>query len=178
MVLFTKSFLVNCESDLFFIQLQDSFPEYIKHYQKKIIDEYKIIEKKDNKIVVNIKKDNVLQFIPKSFVSLVSKQFIDSVTSWKELQEFDNELKTITWTSSPIDNHAKIYNLFGKTTFSLENENSCKVTLSFEFHFLPEASHSQMQRIIFGMLEKQIPYIIFYQIKNLYVSFANHQKSL
>jgi len=117
-------------------------------------------------------------YIPKSVLNLVSKNFLETITIWKENNIFDDETQTIIWTSEPNDSSLPIYSLQGKTVIKPSTqENQCIVHIEFDFVFSLDIKNNVLKYFIHQILEKRIPLIIYNQTKQIYISFAKYLNS-
>jgi len=179
MVFLTKNFILSVDSINLFKELQDSYLDFLGDQQKSGINELEIIEKSLSKIILNLKKDNVLQFIPSVLLSTSSKNFIKNLTMWTEISNYDNETLTINWECFPTEKSLCVYTLKGSTILSQTPENNCNVCISVDFNFLPEFKNkNSIQKLLLSIFEKQIPFIVYQQMKSIYESFVGYINSL
>ena len=173
MVFLTKYFILNIDPINLFKELQESYLDFLGDQQKSGINELEIVEKSVSKIILNLQKDNVLQFIPSVLLSKSSKNFIKNLTMWTELSNYDNETLTINWECFPTEKSIDIYTLKGSTKLSHIPENNCNVCISVDFNFLPEfKNQNSIKKLLLNIFEKQIPFIVYQQMKSVYVSFV------
>jgi hypothetical protein len=178
MVYFSQEFIIPCHYKKFYQEIIQTLPQFIQNHADSIIDECTIISSQDNKRTLILKKKNILMYIPKSVLNLVSKNFLETITIWKENNIFDDETQTIKWASEPNDSSLSIYSLQGKTVIkpSLQ-ENECIAYIEFDFVLSFDLKNNVLKYFIHQILEKRIPMIIFNQTKQIYVSFAKYLNS-
>jgi hypothetical protein len=178
MVYFTHDFIIPCHHNKFYKEIIQTLPQFIQNHADNIIDECKIISSQNNERTLIFKKNNILMYIPKSVLNLVSKNFLETMTMWKEKNEFDDETQTIVWTSEPNDSSLEIYFLKGKTVIKPSTqENQCIVQIEFDFVLSLDIKNNMLKYFIHQILEKRIPMIIYNQTKQIYISFAKYLNS-
>jgi hypothetical protein len=117
-------------------------------------------------------------YIPKSVLNLVSKNFLETITIWKENNIFDDETQTIIWTSEPNDSSLTIYSLKGKTVIKpTAQEDECIAHIEFDFVLSFDIKNNFLKYFVHQILEKRIPLIIYNQTKQIYISFASYLNS-
>jgi hypothetical protein len=173
MVFLTKNFILNIDSTNLFIELQESYLDFLGEQQKSGINKLEIVEKSLSKIILNLQKDNVLQFIPSILLSKSSKNLIKNLTMWTEISNYDNETLTINWECFPTEKSLCVYTLKGSTILSQTLENNCNVCISVDFNFFPEfKNQNSIKKLFLNIFEKQIPFIVYQQMKSVYESFV------
>lgn len=178
MVYFTNDFIIPCHHNKFYIEIIQTLPQFIQDYADNIIDECTIISNQNNQRICFFKKNNILMYIPKSVLNLVSKNFLETMTTWKEKNEFDDSTQTILWTAEPNDSSLPIYALKGKTVIKPGSQPlECIVHIEFDFVLSLDIKNNMLKYFIHQILEKRIPMIIYNQTKQIYISFASYLNS-
>lgn len=178
MVYFSHDFIIPCHYNHFYNEIIQTLPQFIQNNATNIIDECKVLSNQNNQRTLIFKKTNILMYVPNSVLSRVSSSFLETMTVWKEKNEFDDTTQTILWTSEPNDSSCKIYFLKGKTVIKpLGQDNQCIVHIEFDFVLLLDIKNTMLKYFIHQILEKKIPTIICNQTKQIYISFAKHLNS-
>jgi len=178
MVYFTQHFIIPCHDTKFYKEIKQTLPHFIQKHTQNIIDECTVVSNQENERNYVFKKNNILMYIPKSVLNLVSKNFLETITIWKENNQFDDATQTIIWTSEPNDSSLPIYSLRGKTVIKPGGQpDECIVQIEFDFVLTFDVKNNVLKYFIHQVLEKRIPLIIFNQTKQIYISFASYLNS-
>lgn len=178
MVKYTNSLIIPCESSKFLHYLMYLFYDYMKSNEgKKYIDSYEILSvewassnilKRKSRII----KKNIFQFIPQGILLMLPKNITDNCFNHIEETEINLNNNIITW-NVYADCAQKLFNLHGNTVIqSINNNTSSLITVSliFEFDKKIDIKNLTLLYILNNIIAKQIPLIIFKNIKMIYQS--------
>jgi hypothetical protein len=185
MVHYQNFFSIQIKDEDFIHHLIYSFENFLKStLGLRFIDHYTIETfTKENDFhwfrKANIKKHNIFEYIPEKILSKFPHDLIDACYSHTEETTFLLDKKVIIWKIYP-QIVQDLFSLYGETMIQSIDNSHTKVEISIHFEFNPKINIKSiaLRFLLFRIVEKQIPYLIFCNMKDIYQTFAHYIKDL